>query len=1009
MRKSIEEEKNQIKEEDEERLNDKETILFRNIDANVDKYSIELEKQIQKLPNPLRFIKKYVHFYFLPRLENVIDELESIRQTPNYDEKVVQIRPTLINSISSEIISCIDLLNNNNITHSTLAKMVFGTMKGNLGVYDFDSGKIVLEVNISKQNRVEHISTSTVKYFDTYQTRIAVCCRGESNIYILSYNHSFTGITTECILNTINPEDSNPPQPPEKLNLSYVISDLKLSKDGYFLSVTDYSSGVRIFNFTDLGLTSIGGAQGAQQTSNSNNIAVSEGNEENNIPIKNTVDSNINIENEKKSPEISSIPQVGEHKLNFIYVGRFTANKLENFTILPNEAQQVDDKNKKNVKETKDNKKKDLKKGKQEEVETEEKNVDEYNIKSEFDEEKGDISLYQPFSENHPYTHFVQKQFISEDNNNSEYSTSTITIGLYIAYANTTCFKFISLNEYITEKMKSVFRVKKVKNNYTMSIEDSMNLNSQMIKKEKDFLQFIRQKLDPKKKSYPSPSDNPENVQTQTQENLTKKNQPSVPPPKGGKIDDQKKPEVKSLSNIPNANSLLTKKEMNFTTCFNITIMNGQKEINKYNNLLGIGMIDGSVLVWDCELHTDKFLFQKNSRFEITSISIDENYLICGSIKGQIYIYDLFDGKELFNCAHDPYSVSSFQMFMSFFSFMNIGFDANNRICLYNSKEAHKISKLIFSGESANDKEQYKICFYNKYLCDYNNKYIAFVCEKRSKDELKKQEPKSILDLINFSKERVEILRNKPNDKVTNFYNNKLLELNTQLMKPEVNKTISNSNAANVSTNKENPKNLSPKKERDKKAAAKAQKQKEEINPVQEEEQVPEPMTKLDLKNNIIITYRVLDVLFKCYPNLAYSHKKGMSLRKIMKKYKYDEYPTFSASEQKKEGMMNIKYLTSDLRKRSSGEIKTTDLKKDLTGDKNADEKEIKGKKDKKEKKDKHYTTQRKDVFYNSFKNIKERYNYKEERINLLQNQKQKITNELKEQNNNKAKKINKK
>ena len=420
MRKSIEEEKNQIKEEDEERLNDKETILFRNIDANVDKYSIELEKQIQKLPNPLRFIKKYVHFYFLPRLENVIDELESIRQTPNYDEKVVQIRPTLINSISSEIISCIDLLNNNNITHSTLAKMVFGTMKGNLGVYDFDSGKIVLEVNISKQNRVEHISTSTVKYFDTYQTRIAVCCRGESNIYILSYNHSFTGITTECILNTINPEESNPPQPPEKLNLSYVISDLKLSKDGYFLSVTDYSSGVRIFNFTDLGLTSIGGAQGAQQTSNSNNIAVSEGNEENNIPIKNTVDSNINIENEKKSPEISSIPQVGEHKLNFIYVGRFTANKLENFTILPNEAQQVDDKNKKNVKETKDNKKKDVKKGKQEEVETEEKNVDEYNIKSEFDEEKGDISLYQPFSENHPYTHFVQKQFISEDNNNSE-------------------------------------------------------------------------------------------------------------------------------------------------------------------------------------------------------------------------------------------------------------------------------------------------------------------------------------------------------------------------------------------------------------------------------------------------------------------------------------------------------------------------------------------------------------------------------------------------------------
>ena len=60
--------------------------------------------------------------------------------------------------------------------------------------------------------------------------------------------------------------------------------------------------------------------------------------------------------------------------------------------------------------------------------------------------------------------------------------------------------------------------------------------------------------------------------------------------------------------------------------------MNGQKEINKYNNLLGIGMIDGSILVWDCELHTDKFLLQKNSRFEITSIIIDENYLIARMI-----------------------------------------------------------------------------------------------------------------------------------------------------------------------------------------------------------------------------------------------------------------------------------------------------------------------------------------------------------------------------------------
>ena len=393
-----------------------------------------------------------------------------------------------------------------------------------------------------------------------------------------------------------------------------------------------------------------------------------------------------------------------------------------------------------------------------EEPEADSKNPDEYNIKSEFDEEKGDNSLYQPYAENHPWVHFVQKKFIFEDNSNSEYSTSTITVGLYIAFCNSTCFKFISLNEYLTDKMKSVFKIKKVKNNFTMSIEDSMNLNSQMIKKEKDFLQFIRQKLDPKKAGTVAMPDNQEGEKSlSSQGNLDKDKKPA----KDIKKVDPKNPNAKVENNAPggtggkkllsinNATSLLTKKEMNFSTCFNITIMSGQKAINKYNNLLGIGMIEGSILVWDCELHTDKFLFQKNSRFEITSIAIDENYLICGTIKGQIYIYDLIKGEELFSCAQDPYSVSSFEIFLSFFPFMNLGFDSNDRICIYNSKESHKIGKLILNSDLYN-KEKLNICFYNKYLCDYNSKYIVFICEKKPKDEKNKVEQKNILDLINF-------------------------------------------------------------------------------------------------------------------------------------------------------------------------------------------------------------------------------------------------------------------
>ena len=124
-----------------------------------------------------------------------------------------------------------------------------------------------------------------------------------------------------------------------------------------------------------------------------------------------------------------------------------------------------------------------------------------------------------------------------------------------------------------------------------------------------------------------------------------------------------------------------------------------------------------------------------------------------------------------------------------------------------------------------------------------------------------------------------------------------------------------------------------------------------------------------------------------------------MSLKKVMKKYSYEDYPTYSAADAKKEGLMSIKYLTSDLKKKNSQE-EDNNLKKDLTGIKvEQDEKDLKSK-DKKDKKNVN-STQRKDIFYNSFKNIKERHQYREERINKLQHQKKKIIKELKEQNNN--------
>ena len=122
-----------------------------------------------------------------------------------------------------------------------------------------------------------------------------------------------------------------------------------------------------------------------------------------------------------------------------------------------------------------------------------------------------------------------------------------------------------------------------------------------------------------------------------------------------------------------------------------------------------------------------------------------------------------------------------------------------------------------------------------------------------------------------------------------------------------------------------------------------------------------------------------------------------------MKKYSYEDYPTYSVADAKKEGLMSIKFLTSDLKKNTSQDEKIN-LKKELTEvKKDQDENDIKPKNKKEEKSSN--STQRKDIFFNSFKNIKERHKYKEERINKLQHQKKKIIKELKEQNNKNKKK----
>jgi hypothetical protein len=568
--------------------------------------------------------------------------------------------------------------------------------------------------------------------------------------------------------------------------------------------------------------------------------------------------------------------------------------------------------------------------------------------------------------------------------------------------------------------MKAIFKIQKVKTTLAMTPEDTLNYNSTLAKKERDFLNYIKSILDPKNPNYKA------NVTTSNELNTSSKNEEKKDDKKDTKKKDDKKDNKKDNKkkddktniNQPEENKEIilksispidlkdiTKNEMSFTTLFNISTMIGQKTINSINNLLALGMIDGGILVWDCELHTDKYLLQKNSRFEITNLCIDENYLICGTIVGQIYIYELLTGKELYYCAHNTYYNLPIFNIVPFFPFMMLAFDSNNKICVYNTKEFNKPANLLLNPEY-DMKTNYKISYANSFLVDYNKEFVVFICEKS--DE--KIEKLTLVDLINRQKDRIEFLKNKPKKTTTDFFNLKQIDSNPkpkkidELSEEEKKKIEEEEKKKKEEEEKkkkeEEEKNKRKKTRKNTKKLTKKKKEEEIINTEENKEKLPEPITKIEVNEKFIIVYRIRDILFKCYPDLVYSYKKGLSLKKIMKKYNSDDFPTFdkanyegSASKGSPiKGLSSNKMTTEKVTNQDANAVKL-DLLANLKGENTDNNNNITV--EDIVVKNQNNSTQQKDVFYHSFKNIRERYQYKEQRINNIQMRNEQILRDL--------------
>jgi WD40 repeat protein len=597
--------------------NENDNLRIRKLEIKTDPFLSEFERQLEILPPNLKFIKKYLYLNFLPKIDKLIEDLEMIKLTPNYEEKITKIKPQSVQKVGT-VVTCIDLFETHNIEHMKTSKLVYGTNNGSLVIYDYENGKILLDKSVGK-SRVENLSSVTVKYFDTYCSRIAVNLRADPNIYFYYYNHSFSVINLEGSINLKDGLQSDP-----ITSLSSLASSIKFSKDSYFVAIQDWAGGLRVYKFSDI--------PREMNNASSNTISFKDPSA---VPKRESLMMlNFQQKNDKKNSVVenqSNLSTINTGINQPLLVAQIRYKETENYTIMNPPKKEEENKGKKeqppknlNQKPTVKSTSKDVKYSNP----IPEDGV--YNI-SEIMDNGCDFTPFQKFSKNNCFFTFVQKKFIFEEKQTGGFASCLLTVGFYIAFYNTNQMKFISLYSHLTDNMKNSFKIIKTKGAAHLSSEESMSLTTIMAKKEKEYINFIKSKLD----------------------NFTTGLNQINPASKNTKNEK----DVKDIKDTPQHNNLdlMTKSEIAFTTLFPITILSGQKLFNSQNNLVAIGMYDGSISVWDAELHIDKFFFQ-NQLSSIVSLSLDENYLVAGGLDGLVHIYDLIEGKSIHKCFHNPFN-----------------------------------------------------------------------------------------------------------------------------------------------------------------------------------------------------------------------------------------------------------------------------------------------------------------------------------------------------------------
>jgi len=542
------------------------------------------------LPQPYRFINRCLNEMIMNKVYEQVFEIEKYKSNVNYEGSVKEI----LSSGSFDIEGICALAHSEGNPYNQL---LAGDYYGNAYLLDLNKKVLIAKFPVISGKRVIHITANTIKDED-YITTIAVICRGDPSIHIFRYKPGENKIFKNFTINFLKKGDVLD----KNISINQFPYSCKLSLDNKFLSALLYNGNIEIYSIPEPQLSSnVSSSSISEIKSSFKNIQI----KPIESPVKpQTPSINLDVTIVEINEPFYSVPlkaplkkKTYEDTLN-AFIQTVEKKVIEE----PIDPKAPKDK-KPNPGPPADPKKPGQNASRQEPISAfvSEYETNEAQLLGEIlrNDKDADVSNNFKIPEFRGEVFFTtEKLFLSNDTKIfCKVKEFTITNGITIVWIGQKIVDFHKFQSVIKENLPQYLQLR-LKAASAPPPEELNKVPSTILKKEDQ----IKKPLNPT---------TPSNI-------------------------DKKAPDTKNID--PNLNNIFEKK---LTKTFDVLYGITAAEMNHSSTFLALGLMDGSVFVYDMLLSQEHCYLDKHVS-EVTNICFFEEWtIISGSADGVIHVYNL--------------------------------------------------------------------------------------------------------------------------------------------------------------------------------------------------------------------------------------------------------------------------------------------------------------------------------------------------------------------------------